>query len=134
MKWLLAFLLLSSTADAEDFQAVWQRALERHQAGDFPAAITAYKECLRLEPGRYDARSNLGAVLAASGLFADAVEQYKQALTAAPAQYAAPLRKNLALAFYKSGQYSKVVETLAADGASGDLNTQLLLADSYLQN
>src|SRR5205807_1352738 len=120
----------------QDFQATWQRALTLHQAGDLPGAIEAYKECLRIAPNRFDARSNLGAALAALGRYSEAVEQYRQALAGAPAQVAPRLRQNLALAFYKSGQYSQVIATLTEgrppEGAN--LDSDLLLADSFLQN
>ena len=42
-----------------------QRLRTMHQAGDLRGAIAAYEECLRLDPERYDAQSNAGAVLAA---------------------------------------------------------------------
>jgi tetratricopeptide (TPR) repeat protein len=121
---------------AQDSQAAWQRALALHQHGDLTAAIEAYKECLRIDPNRYDARSNFGAALAALGRFPEAVEQYRQALTTAPLEFAPRLRQNLALAFYKSGQYHQAIVTLTEGRQSqgADLKADLLLADSYLQS
>lgn len=136
LKWLVLALFGCSAAYTQDAQAAWVRALRLHQSGELTQAVEAYKECLQLDSSRYDARSNLGAVLAAMGRYHEAVEQYRQALISAPPQFAAPLRQNLALAFYKSGEYSQVISTLADDArAPGtDLKADLLLADSYLQN
>ena len=86
LKWILVALLLGTCAYAEDVQTLWQRALLRHQAGDLPGALEAYKEVLRVAPNRFDARSNYGAVLAALGRYPEAVEQYRQALAIGPPQ------------------------------------------------
>ena len=72
-------------------------------------------------------------MLAALGRYREAVEQYRQALVTAPAQYAPRLRQNLALSFYKSGQYGDAIATLKENGQTG-LQADLLLADCYLQN
>ena len=131
--WLLAAFLLSPAIYGQNAEGAFRRALTLHQSGDLQGAIAAYEECLRLDPNRYDARSNAGAVLSALGRYGEAVEQYRRALIAAPPQFAPRLRQNLALAFYKSGQYSQVIATLIEAGGS-DLKADLLLADSYLQN
>jgi tetratricopeptide (TPR) repeat protein len=116
--------------------AAWQRAVQLHQAGDLPAAIEAYLACLRIDPSRFDARSNLGAALAASGRYPEAIEQYRQALASAPPEFAGRLRQNLGLAFYKSGRYGEAAAELASvrQDQGADLKNDLLLADSYLQN
>ena len=134
--WLLAAFLLSAAAYGQNSEIVFRRALALHQSGDLRGAIDAYEECLRLDPNRYDARSNAGAVLSALGRYGEAVEQYRQALTTAPAQFAPRLRQNLALAFYKSGQFADVIAVLmeGRGATSPDLKADLLLADSYLQN
>ena len=133
---LLAAILLSAAAYGQDSEATFRRALALHQSGDLRGAIGAYEECLRIDRNRYDARSNAGAVLSALGRYGEAVEQYRKALTTAPAQFAPRLRQNLALAFYKSGQYSEAVAVLkeVRQSMGADLKTDLLLADSYLQN
>lgn len=132
--WLIFLLLVSGTLAYP--QDAWQRALALHQSGDLNGAIEAYKECLKADPKRFDARSNLGAVLAALGRYPEAIEQYHQALAIAPPQFAPRLRQNIALAFYKSGQYPQAIAALAEirQSSTADLNTDLLLADSYLQN
>src|ERR1035437_173606 len=61
-------------------------ALRMHQAGDLAAAAAGYNDCLAADPGRVDARSNLGAVLVKMGRYRDAIGQYLEALkTASPA-------------------------------------------------
>jgi tetratricopeptide (TPR) repeat protein len=132
--WLIFLLLLSGTPAYP--QDAWQRALALHQSGNLTGAIEAYEECLKADPKRFDARSNLGAVYAALGRYHEAVEQYRQALVTAPPQFAPRLRQNIALAFYKSGQYPQAITALAEirQSSATDLNTDLLLADCYLQN
>src|ERR1039458_9532290 len=46
-------------------------ALRMHQAGDLAAAAAGYNDCLAADPGRVDARSNLGAVLVKMGRYRD---------------------------------------------------------------
>ncbi|MEP6538259.1 MAG: tetratricopeptide repeat protein [Bryobacteraceae bacterium] len=128
-----AAFLLGIALYGQTSEDAFRRALTLHQSGDLRGAIDAYQECLRLDPRRYDAQSNAGAVLAALGRYREAVEQYRQALVTAPAQFAPRLRQNLALAFYKSGQYGEAIATLKENGQSG-LQADLLLADCYLQN
>jgi tetratricopeptide (TPR) repeat protein len=135
-KWILAAFLFSAAAYGQNSEAAFRRALALHQSGDLRGAIDAYDECLRLDPNRYDARSNAGAVLAGLGRYREAIEQYRQALITAPPQFGPRLRQNLALAFYKSGQYADVIAILKEHRQStgSDLQANLLLADSYLQN
>lgn len=132
-------LVLASTPHAQaqsTADAAWQRAVQLHQSGDLPAAIKAYRECLAVDPSRYDARSNLGAALSASGKYPEAIEQYRQAIGSAPTQLAFRLWQNLGLAYYKSGRYGDAISALSEvrRDQGPDLKNDLLLADSFLQN
>ena len=131
---VLAIALNAQTQTASD--AAYQRAVQLHQAGDLPAAIEAYRQCLAADPSRYDARSNLGAALSASGKYPEAIEQYRQAIEVAPPQLAFRLWQNLGLAYYKSGQYEAAIAALSEvrKDQGPDLKNDLLLADSFLQN
>ncbi len=113
----------------------FQGALRLHQAGDFPGAATAYQACLKIEPGRIDVRSNLGAVLAKMGRYEDAIGQYKEALKAASPDLAPRLRFNLGLAYYKSFQILAAAGEFEALHKSqpADLNLAILLADCRLR-
>jgi tetratricopeptide (TPR) repeat protein len=114
---------------------VLERAIQLHQAGDFPAAIREYRACIAVEPNRAEARSNLGAILAKLGRYQEAIEQYQAALKVAAGEIAPRLRFNLALAYYKSFQIREAASELEAlHGAQPtDLNIALLLADCRLR-
>src|SRR5205823_10141116 len=72
---------------------------------------------------------------AKAGRYQEAIEQYQQALKIAPVEYAARLRFNLALAYYKSFQIPLAAVELKALHASQplDSNITLLLADCHLR-
>ncbi len=115
---------------AEEFFA---KGVARHQAGDILGAIEAYRSALEKEPGRVDARSNLGAAYVRLGRYQDAVEQYRKALEAEPQQ--SNVRFNLALALYKSALVNEAaaeLEKVVAQDA-GNTSALLLLADCQLQ-
>jgi tetratricopeptide (TPR) repeat protein len=132
---LIGALLFAFPSLAADFESSWRRALELHRTGDLQGAVQAYQECLAADPARYDARSNLGAALSGLGRYAEAIEQYRQALTSAPGEVAPRLLQNLALAYYKSGDFSETIHVLEPlrSPSQPDLQLDLLLADSYLQ-
>jgi tetratricopeptide (TPR) repeat protein len=128
---LLVAFLAAYAADG----SAWQRALDLHRSGDLKGAVDAYKEVLKDEPSRYDARSNLGAALSGLGRYEEAVEQYRLAIPAAPAQFGPKLQQNLALAYYKSGRFEEAAKTLEPlHAGSQDKNVDALLADCYLQS
>jgi tetratricopeptide (TPR) repeat protein len=107
--------------------------VERHQSGDILGAIEAYREALDKEPGRVDARSNLGAAYVRLGRYEDAVAQYRKALEAEPGQ--TKVRFNLALALYKSALISDAAAELEKVVAADPQNNAALLlwADCLLR-
>jgi len=120
-------------ADAAASDEAFARGVSLHQAGDLLGAVGAYKEALRLTPGRIEIRSNLGAALSRLGRYDEAVDQYRRALEGAPSN--AAVRFNLALALYKGGridqaapEFARVVEHDRSQKAA-----LLLLADCELQ-
>ena len=116
-----------------DFDRLFTRALELHQAGDVLGAIDTYKAALTISPGRPDALSNLGAAYVRLGQYDDAITQYEAALKADPNGTA--IRLNLALAYYKSARPNEAIPHLRRVVASDPdaRNAYLLLADCYLQ-
>jgi len=114
----------------------WEQAVDLQHAGDLEGAVKAYRKVLDQSPGRFDALSNLGATLAGLGRYQEAIASYEQALLTAPQQYLRPLKGNIAIAYYKSGQYAKAITVIVEIKRSGasDINLDLLLADCYLQN
>lgn len=133
----LVLLLLPAALTAQSGPAdrAFGDALARHRAGDFEGAAREYRAALAADPARFDARSNLGAVLANLGRYREAVVEYEAALKGAPAPARFPLRLNLALAYYKSFEIPKAAEILhdlhGQDPAN--LNVALLLADCELR-
>jgi tetratricopeptide (TPR) repeat protein len=110
-------------------------AVRLQQSGDLAAAKAGYEACLAADPGRVDARSNLGAVLAKMGRYQDAIGQYLEGLKTASPDVAPRLRFNLALAYYKSFEISAAAVQFEALHAAQpeDLNLALLLADCRLR-
>jgi tetratricopeptide (TPR) repeat protein len=135
-RWLiLPAILVYARAQAPVPGCDYDGALRHHQAGDLAEAAAGYRACLVSEPGRIDARSNLGAVLVRMGRFEEAIEQYKEALRVAPPEVAPNLKLNLALAYYKSFQVPAAVDQLETLHAAqpANLNVALLLADCRLR-
>jgi tetratricopeptide (TPR) repeat protein len=119
--------------DANDFERLFARAMELHQAGDVLGAIDSYKAALAITPDRVDALSNLGAAYVRLGQFDDAVAQYEAALKADPVNNT--VRLNLGLAYYKSARPNQAIPQLKRVVASDPeaRNAYLVLADCYRQ-
>jgi tetratricopeptide (TPR) repeat protein len=118
---------------ADDFERLFARAMELHQAGDVLGAIDTYKAALAITPGRADALSNLGAAYVRLGQYDDAVSQYEAALKVDPVN--TTVRLNLALAYYKSARPNQAIPQLKRVVASEPdaRNAYLILADCYRQ-
>ncbi len=110
--------------------------MDAHRQGHFDQALPAYAACLLAEPGNFQALSNFGAALAHEGRYSEAIEQDRAALTIAPAEAVLPLRVNLALAYYKSGQMSAAGFEFEAILAKDPSNRRaaMLLADVRLHS
>lgn len=132
----IAVLALTSTvplaALTDDADRICFRAVELHQEGELPAAIDAYKSCLAMRPNQPLLQSNFGAALAQSGRYEEAIEVYSAALRQGDDPR---LRRNLGLAYYKSGAMEKAAAELEGlhAAAPDDLPLTFLLADCRLQ-
>jgi tetratricopeptide (TPR) repeat protein len=130
----VAFLgaFVAAAPSPEDARGALARAVALHQAGNLEGAVAAYRESLALAP-TVEARSNLGAALAALGRYEEAIEAYRGALAMAPAD--GPILYNLALAHYKSDDLAGAAEELVAlhRAQPQDLRATLLLADCRLR-
>jgi tetratricopeptide (TPR) repeat protein len=123
----------SLLAQNQEANRLLSSAIEAQQRGDLPAAIQDYEKLLRLNPKMAEVRVNLGAALADSGRFDDAIAQYRRALPDIADKNAVQL--NIALAYYKKGDLA------AASHEFGDLhqhqpeNVQIaiLLGDSEVR-
>src|SRR5208283_4735428 len=106
---ILAFSC-ATAAQAPDPQQLFQQADEAHQRGDNELAARKYQELIRLHPEMVAARANLGIALVALGRFDEAIAQYRTALAQAPADPV--LQLDLALAWYKQGEFGKAASEL----------------------
>ncbi|MBZ5561487.1 MAG: tetratricopeptide repeat protein [Acidobacteriia bacterium] len=119
---------------ADEAMAIAQRAVQLQQAGDYPAAVDAYRAFLKLRPNEPAARSNLGAALVKLGRYDEAIEEYREAEKLLPGD--PRIGMNLALAYEKSGRVREAAEKLTAlhAGAPQEKQITLLLADCELQS
>src|ERR1044071_9491085 len=101
LRTLPASVLLACLAYAQpsDPEPILRQAIAMHQAGDMEGAIRHYREYLQQRPNSIEARSNLGAALAKTGRFEEAIEQYNRALETKSSNPQVLL--NLSLAYYK---------------------------------
>jgi tetratricopeptide (TPR) repeat protein len=138
MPFLVLFLMLASVAASgqdktAEFERLFARAMELHQAGDLLGAVDTYKAALSMMPDRADALSNLGAAYVRLGQHEDAIQQYAAALKVDPVNNT--IRTNLALAYYKAARPHDAIPQLKRVIASDPdaRNAYLVLADCYLQ-
>lgn len=123
----------ASLAQTDEGGEHFARAIRLHQAGDVQGAIAEYEQCLKLEPERIDAISNLGAALARLGRYPEAIEQYRHALKLSPGD--SRIRMNLAIAYYKSDMLAEAIHELASlhESAAGNEQILMLLSDCYFR-
>ncbi len=87
-------------------QELLKEAVTFHQQGKLEDAIRDYEQFLDVYPEAPEVRSNLGAALAATGKYAQAIEQYKLALMK---KSDPKLQLNLALAYYKTDDFADAI-------------------------
>src|SRR2546425_950767 len=131
----LLLVTYTSARPGESALEAFARGVSLQRGGDFEGAIREYRAALAQEPANFQARSNLGVALAHIGHFEEAIDAYRLALQNAPPAVASPLRLNLGLAYYKSGQLEvagRIFEDLRKQ-LPGDLQVTILSGDCYLR-
>lgn len=135
MRYVIPLLLFSLTALAQSPspQALVQDAIQQQRAGHLEAAVTEYRQFLKVQPDATAIHSNLGAALAGLGRFEEAISEYQIALKQSPELVGT--RLNLALAYYKMGRFSEATPELERVHKESPTSHQatLLLADCYLR-
>jgi len=128
---LLLFAVCLAPAQVSGPEQLFREAVAAQQRGDDALAIRKYQELVKLRPEMVEIRANLGASLARSGRFEEAIEQYRIALAKSGNNTA--LRLNLALAYYKKGDWSGAVPHLKTlhDAEPANARTATLLGDCY---
>ena len=130
------FVLLASGAllaqTPNDPQQLLKEAISLHQAGKLDEAIADYRALLEKYPNVSEVRSDLGAALAATGQYKEAIEEYERALKIQPMPQ---VQLNLGLAYYKSAQLRPALQAFqkAQQQMPGDSKPILLQADCYLR-
>ena len=112
-------------------QELLKEAVTFHQQGKLEDAIRDYEQFLDVYPEAPEVRSNLGAALAATGKYAQAIEQYKLALMK---KSDPKLQLNLALAYYKTDDFADAIVAFEKIRELDPDNRQArtLLADCYV--
>ena len=125
-------LSIACLAAQADPSAELRKAVDFHQANQFPQAIEAYQKFLKAHPEAAPVRSNLGAALAHEGRFEEAIREYSLALSVDPRN--TPTRLNLAIAHYKSGDIAQAIGQLEKVHQAQPKNMQAaqLLGACYL--
>jgi tetratricopeptide (TPR) repeat protein len=120
-------------AQEPDADALLERALAQHRAGDVLGAIDAYLALLERDAGRADVRSNLGVAYARLGRHEEAIAQYRLALAGGSVDPA--IRFNLGLALFKAARFPEAAEELArvVERQPENKGALLLLAECSLQ-
>jgi tetratricopeptide (TPR) repeat protein len=113
-------------------QQLFKDAMEAQQAGRFEAAVRNYRILVAQYPKVFEIHSNLGASLAGEGHYSEAVVEYQRALGLQPNP---AVRLNLALAYYKTGDFRQAASTLETvrKEEPGNKQAVILLADCYLK-
>jgi Flp pilus assembly protein TadD len=129
----LGWLAPSVAAPAQVPPEACRTAAELYRQGQAEAAVRAFRECVAAVPPSAGLHSDYGAALAATGAFDEALAQYALALEMVPGHPA--IRRNMALAYYKSGRLAEALPIFDAlhRAAPSDLQAVLLLADCRVQ-
>ncbi|MCC6574092.1 MAG: tetratricopeptide repeat protein [Planctomycetes bacterium] len=86
---------------------LWGRVMSAR--GDWPEAATHFQACLKLKPGWFAALEAWGNVLVASGDPRAAIDKYKRALAAAPANQATHVMFNYGAVLMQHGYASRAI-------------------------
>ncbi len=129
---VVVLLFCAGCALSQSPQDLLKEAVTAQQSGDLDKAVHNYRLLLDKYPNIPEIRSNLGAALAAQGHYPEAIAEYKHALTLKENPQA---RLNLALAYYKTADLTRAIDTLkrARDESPSNLQVITVLADCYLQ-
>ncbi|HEY3974636.1 MAG TPA: tetratricopeptide repeat protein [Candidatus Sulfotelmatobacter sp.] len=126
------FPTIVAAQDANPDQLL-SRAIDEQQRGDFSAAIRDYRKVIELQPNDVQAKVNLGAALVHVGQFDEAIAMYRASLTSIKDKN--PVLLNLALAYYKKGDFEHAREQfeILHDSQPNEARVTILLGDSDLR-
>jgi tetratricopeptide (TPR) repeat protein len=118
------------SADADEF---FRAGIAAQQHGDNRTAIEDFRKALAIRPEMVQARTGLGAALAATGQFDAAIDEDSRALAMAPDKIA--VRRNLGMAYYKKGDVAHAREQFETIHAAlpTDLQAAVMLGYVYIK-
>ncbi len=108
----LSLLMVSGLSGQPAADQLFEQAVQLQQAGRWAEAEKAYRAHTKRFGPQPETLANLGAVLVRQERFPEAIGAYAQALQLAPGVL--PIRINLGLAYFKSGQLAPAVEQFTA--------------------
>ncbi len=95
--------------------------------GDTDGAVKQFRETVRIDPNKCDARNNLGAMLILQGKIDEAVEQFRECVRRQPD--IADFEDNLARALVQAGKIDEAIyhfkKSLEIDPKDSDVRRQL---------
>lgn len=126
---LFAGLAVASAQQTEPAQLLGS-AINAQQRGDYATAIQDYRAYLKAHPNDIEAKVNLGAALVHENQFDAGIAMYKSALPAITEK--TPILMNIALAYYKKGDFQNAHDQFAALNHSrpNDVRFAILLGDT----
>ena len=130
---VLALIPAVLAAQEQNPDLLFKQAVDAQQHGDYSAAIRDYHKVLELRPSDLQAKVNLGAALAHTGKFDEAIALYRSALPALKDKN--PILLNLGLAYYKKGDFDNARQQFAIlhDAQPNNIQVIVLLGDSELR-
>ncbi|MBL8227967.1 MAG: tetratricopeptide repeat protein [Bryobacterales bacterium] len=126
---VLACLLISIVALAQDAVELSQRAASAMRSQRFGEAETLYRKLISLDPSNPMWRMNLGLALHSNGRFAPAIKEFEAFAKARP--QAGPVHLLLGTAHLKLGQACAAIPPLEKAAGWNKERSQLELADAY---
>ena len=129
---LMAVCSVAVAAQESNPDRMLSQAIDEQQHGDYTSAIRDYRKVIELRPTDVQAKVNLGAALAHVGQYDEAITMDRSAL--AEAKDKNPILLNLALAYYKKGDFENARQQfeILHDAQPRSLQVVILLGDCDL--
>lgn len=135
MRVAAAVVLAASFCNAQqpDPESIFNQALSAQQHGDIEAAIAGYQRVLKIAPNLVPARANLAAAQMQVGRTAEALDNYRAALRAAPGDTQITLLYSNAL--FELSRYSDARGVLSpfANSHPENLDAAFLLGETLIR-
>jgi tetratricopeptide (TPR) repeat protein len=125
---LVAMQAVPAEGPSAEAVAIFKQAAELQEAGKLEQAAERYRAFLALQPRSVEALSNLGVVYAGLGRYDAAIAEYRKALELSYLN--APIRMNLALAYYKSSRCAEALPEFETVLTTNPRQSNVILLES----